>query len=197
MTIFYLPKVLWERHLIEIFFSSQKIFTLWLEHREACKLKSASVRLKTFLKDIFWNKENFVSQNPYGYKTIWSSFSDDFFDRSKSLSTLAKKSRLHHMKTSIWEFVLRFSRKDVGRVFRLIIKLFQTDQKIANASNNDVYQRICANICSEGRLQEKCALSPYGQGRQQNVSMFHWLDPPRGGFGGREPPQGVDPLPSW
>ena len=65
------------------------------------------------------------------------------------------------MTTSIWEFLLRFSRKDVGRIFRLIIKFFQIDQNIANASNDDVYLRISVNIFSKGRQQEKYALSAY------------------------------------
>ena len=63
------------------------------------------------------------------------------------------------MKTSIWEFLLRFSRKDVGRIFRLIIKFFQTNQKIVNASNDNVYQKFSVNISSEGRLQEKYELA--------------------------------------
>ena len=63
------------------------------------------------------------------------------------------------MKTSIWEFVLRISRKDVGRIFRLIIKFFQTDQKIANASNDNVYERFSVKIFSKGRLQEKYELA--------------------------------------
>ena len=63
------------------------------------------------------------------------------------------------MKTSIWEFLLRFSRKDVGRIFRLIIIFFQTDQKISNASNDNVYQKFSVNISSEGRLQEKYELA--------------------------------------
>ena len=63
------------------------------------------------------------------------------------------------MKTSIWEFLLRFSRKDVGRIFRLIIKFFQTNQKIVNVSNDNVYQKFSVNISSEGRLQEKYELA--------------------------------------
>ena len=63
------------------------------------------------------------------------------------------------MKTSIWEFLLRFSRKDVGRIFRLIIQFFQTNQKIVNASNDNVYQKFSVNISSEGRLQEKYELA--------------------------------------
>ena len=63
------------------------------------------------------------------------------------------------MTTSIWEFLLRFSRKDVGRIFRLIIKFFQTNQKIVNASNDNVYQKFSVNISSEGRLQEKYELA--------------------------------------
>ena len=43
------------------------------------------------------------------------------------------------MTSSNWEFSLRFSRKDVGRVFRLILKFFQIDQNIANASNDNVH----------------------------------------------------------
>ena len=103
------------------------------------------------------------------------------------------------MTTSIWEFLLRFPRKDVGRVFRLIIKFFQTDQKIANASNDYVYQRICVNIFSEGRLKEKYALSAYVhlsnmikvyfKGRQQDVSKFHWLV-----WGGGSPPKVSTPF---
>ena len=65
------------------------------------------------------------------------------------------------MTTYIWEYLLRFSRKDVGRVFRLIIKFFQIDQKIACASTDDVYMRISVNIFSEGRRQEKNASSAY------------------------------------
>ena len=34
-----------------------------------------------------------------------------------------KNRRMHHMITFIWEFLLRFSRKDVGRIFWWIIKL--------------------------------------------------------------------------
>ena len=84
----------------------------------------------------FWQ---FWRQNSYGCRTILRSFSDAFFDRSQSLSKSAEKSWMLHMKTSIWVFLLRYSRKDVGRIFLLIIKFFQIDQKIANASNDDVF----------------------------------------------------------
>ena len=50
---FFFPKVVWERHSIDFFFSNQKYFTLWFRHREARKFKSASIQLKTFLYDIF------------------------------------------------------------------------------------------------------------------------------------------------
>ena len=66
---------------------------------------------------------NFFGSELLGCRTIWSSFSDAFFDRWESFSKLAKKSRMHHMITFIWEFLLRFSRKDVGRIFWWIIKL--------------------------------------------------------------------------
>ena len=62
-------------------------------------------------------------QHSYGFRKICSSLSDAFFDRSESFYKLAKKSRMHHMMTFIWEFLLRFSRKDVGRIFWWIIKL--------------------------------------------------------------------------
>ena len=67
-----------------------------------------------------------------------------------------------------------------------------------------IYQRFSLNIYSEGRLQEKYALSAsvhqykmiefYFEGRQQDESNCHWHDPPRRVLGGREPPQCVDPF---
>ena len=111
------------------------------------------------------------------------------------------------MKASIWEFLLRFSRKDIGRIFLLIIKFFQIDQKIANASYDYVYLRISVHIFSEGRRQEKYFCTYFIgrtsagkisiEGHPQDESKCHWHDPPRGGLGGREPTQCVDPLPTW
>ena len=43
--------------------------------------------------------------------------------------------------------------------FSIDHKNFQTDQKIANASNYNVYQKFSVNISSEGRLQEKYELA--------------------------------------
>ena len=65
------------------------------------------------------------------------------------------------MTISIWDFLFRFPRKDVGRIFHLIIKFFQIDQKIENASTDDVYLRNSVNIFSEGRRQKKYASSAY------------------------------------
>ena len=42
---------------------------------------------------------------------------------------LPGKSRTLRMTTYIWEFLLRFFRKDVGRIFQVVIKFFQINQK--------------------------------------------------------------------
>ena len=66
-----------------------------------------------------------------------------------------------YMTASIREFLLRFSRKDVGRIFRLIIKISQIDQKIANTSYYYIYLIFPIHILSEGRRQKKYELSAY------------------------------------
>ena len=104
-------------------FRRQKKIQLQVRGQEGIKIKICFSTIKDLLK---WENTNiaiFVGQNCYGCRTIWSSISDAFFDRSESFSKLAKKSRMHHMITFIWEFLLRFSRKDVGRIFWWIIKL--------------------------------------------------------------------------
>ena len=70
-----------------------------------------------------------------------------------------------------------------------------------------IYQRFSVNIFSEGRLQEKYALSAsvhqykmiefYFEGRQQDESNCHWHDPPGGAWGGGSPPNVSTPFPSW
>ena len=98
-------------------FRRKKKIQLQVRGQEGIKIKICFSTIKDLLK---WENTNiaiFVGQNCYGCRTIWSSISDAFFDRSESFSKLAKKSRMHHMITFIWEFLLRFSRKDVGRIF--------------------------------------------------------------------------------
>ena len=110
-------------------FRRKKKIQLQVRGQEGIKIKICFSTIKDLLK---WENTNiaiFVGQNCYGCRTIWSSISDAFFDRSESFSKLAKKSRMHHMITFIWEFLLRFSRKDVGRIFWVIIKFFQIDQE--------------------------------------------------------------------
>ena len=104
-------------------FRRQKKIQLQVRGEEGIKIKICFSTIKDLPK---WEKTKlaiFVAQNCYGFRTICSSFSDAFLDRSESFSKLDKKSRMHHMMTFIWEFLLRFSRKDVGRIFWWIIKL--------------------------------------------------------------------------
>ena len=106
-----------------IWFWSKKIkFSFFLTsegtYPENCFSRIEDLPLGFHLKILYnWG------QYSYGFRTICSSLSDAFFDRSESFYKLAKKSRMHHMMTFIWEFLLRFSRKDVGRIFWWIIKL--------------------------------------------------------------------------
>ena len=120
---FLVSKVLWEHHSIKKIFDAKKKIQLQVRGEEGIKIKIWFSTIKDLPK---WEKTKlsiFVGQNCYGFRTVWSSFSDAFIDRSESFSKLDKKSRMHHMMTFIWEFLLRFSRKDVGRIFWWIIKL--------------------------------------------------------------------------
>ena len=120
---FFDVKSLMETPLDLKIFRRQKKIQLQVWGEEGIKIKICFSTIKDLPK---WEKTKlaiFVGQNCYGFRTICSSFSDAFLDRSESFSKLDKKSRMHHMMTFIWEFLLRFSRKDVGRIFWWIIKL--------------------------------------------------------------------------
>ena len=86
-------------------FRRQKKIQLQVRGQEGIKFKICFSTIKDLPK---WEKTKLaisVGQNCYGFRTICSPFSDAFFDRSESLTKLAKKSRMHHMMTSIWEFL--------------------------------------------------------------------------------------------
>ena len=145
-----------------------------------------------------------MGQNCYGFRTICSSFSDAFFDRSESFSKLAKKSRMHHMMTFIWEFLLRFSRKDVGRIFCWIIKLnwLENNECFKWRRPSENFHKYFLGRTSAGKKciiclhPSKIILHYFKDIRRMSPSVIGTI-PPGGGLGGREPPQGVDPLSSW
>ena len=118
---------------------------------------------------------------------------------------LPGKSRTLHMTTSIWEFLLRFFRKDVGRIFQVIIKFFQINQKKLECFK---WWRLSENFCtyflgrtSAGKISILC-LHP----SVENDLILLWRTSagwvkvslarsPSGELGGGgSPPQCVDPL---
>ena len=144
-----------------IWFWSKKIkFSFFLTsegtYPENCFSRIEDLPLGFHLKILYnWG------QYSYGFRTICSSLSDAFFDRSESFYKLAKKSRMHHMMTFICEFLLRFSRKDVSRIFRVIIKFFKIDPKNCEFFK---WRHLFENFCkyfSEGRRQENFSFSAY------------------------------------
>ena len=99
------------------FWTQKKKFSYRFGVNKASKSKFASVRLKTYLNEKKQNLQFLWVNTVMGLERFVVHFLTFFFDRSESLTKLAKKSRMHHMMTSIWEYLLRFSRKDVGRIF--------------------------------------------------------------------------------
>ena len=81
-------------------FRRKKKIQLQVRGEEGIQIKICSVRLKTYLNEKKQNLQ-FLWVKTHGFRTICSSFSDAFFDRSESLTKFAKKSRMHHMMTSI------------------------------------------------------------------------------------------------
>ena len=115
---------------------------------------------------------------------------------------LPGKSRTLRMTTYIWEFLLRFFRKDVGRIFQVVIKFFQINQKNLVCFK---WRHLSENFCtyflgrtSAGKNSIFC-LRP----SVENDLILIWrtsagwvkvslaLPPPPGLH------QCVDPLPSW
>ena len=144
-----------------------------------------------------------MGQNCYGFRTICSSFSDAFLDRSESFSKLDKKSRMHHMMTFIWEFLLRFSRKDVGRIFWWIIKLnlLENNECFKWRRPSENFYKYFLGRTSAGKKciiclhPRKKILHYFKDVRRMSQSVIGTIPP--GGFGGAGAPQCVDPLLSW
>ena len=181
-------------------FRRQKKIQLQVRGQEGIKIKICFSTIKDLLK---WENTNiaiFVGQNCYGCRTIWSSISDAFFDRSESFSKLAKKSRMHHMITFIWEFLLRFSRKDVGRIFWWIIKLnwiennecFKWRRPSENFYKYFLGRTLAGKKCITCLHPSKIILHYLKDVRRMSQNIIGTI--PRGGSGA---PQGVDPLCSW
>jgi len=135
-------------------FRSEKKIQLQVRGQEGIKIKICFSTIKDLPK---WENTKlaiFVGQNCYGCRTIWSSFSDTFVDISESYSKLAKKSRMHYMMTFIREFLLRFSRKDVGRIFRWITKInwLKNHKVLPNRPKNRecfTWRLLSENFCND------------------------------------------------
>ena len=120
--------------------------------------KTASVRSKPKLCTFIWANKIFGVKTLMGLDRLKVHFLTLFPINRKVLPYWPKNRECFTWRLLSEFFFFRFSRKDVGRIFRFIITFLQFDQKIVNAPNDNIYLRICVNIFSEGRRQEKYAL---------------------------------------